>query len=337
MSKIDKLRRDPALFFRDARSPLVRRVGEIAAPLWTPAVRRLLLEPGRALAAGGVPVISAAARALEARASRRRRAAIAAAGDPLVSVIMAAYDAAATLDAAIASVVEQTHPRLEVIVVDDASGDDTLALVRRWAERDRRVAAVASPANLGAALARNRGLARATGEYACFQDADDVSDPERIERQLAALIEGGATLCVCNSERVDPSGRRVEVNGRAVAKATISMMFRRAPVLERVGYLRPMPVSEDAEYYERIKAAFGRGCEVVLHAPLLSQRFAPDSLLFSDGATERDGDRVRHRRSPEAERAWAEALAAIARIREGDESPYVGPGPGLDDDDAEAP
>lgn len=324
MSKIDKLRRDPALFFRDSKSELVRRVGEISAPLWTPAVRELLLDPRRALSARRVPIVSAVARALEARAAARRRALIAGAGEPAVSVIMAAYNASDTIDAAIASVLAQTHARLELIVVDDASGDDTAAIARRRAERDPRVVTIASSRNAGAAIARNRGLAAATGEYACFQDADDTADRERVERQLAALLEGPAIMSVCNAERVDETGRRVEVNGRWVAKATISAMFRRAPVLERVGFLRPMRVSEDAEYYERIRAAFGPGAEVVLHAPLLSQRFSPGSLLFGDGATERDGDRVRHRRSADAERAWAEALAAIERIRAGRESPYVG-------------
>jgi glycosyltransferase involved in cell wall biosynthesis len=323
VSKLDKLRRDPALFFRDSRWPLVRRAGEIAAPLWTDRVREILLDPRRALAVDTVPVLSGVARILEDRAARDRRAVIEAAGTPQVSVIMAAKDAARTIDAAIASVVDQSHERLELIVIDDGSGDATRAAAERWASRDERIAVLANPASRGAAVARNRGLARAAGDFVAFQDADDVSDPERLERQIAPLLDGAAVMSVCNSARVDEAGERVAVNDRSVAKATISMVFRRAPVLERIGYLRPLRVSEDAEYYERIKAAFGPGAEVVIHTALLAQRFSPGSLLFSDGTTERDGDRVAHRRSAEADRAWSEAMAVIDRIRAGVEDPYV--------------
>ena len=329
MSKLGKFRRDPALFFRDSSSPLARRAGEITSGLWRRSlVRGLLLDPGRVLAEERIPAISTVARAIERRAAARRQTAIEAAGTPPVSVIMAAHDAAETIDRAIASVLAQTYERLELIVVDDGSADDTLAIARRWSERDARVTAVASPANQGAAMARNRGLSLATGELVAFQDADDVSDPERLERQVAPLCTSSAILSVCNAERVDETGRRLEINGTAFTKAPISMVFRREPVLERIGYLRPMHVSEDAEYYERIKATFGPGAEIVVHAPLLSQRFSPRSLLFSDGATERVGHRVAHARSAEADRAWTEALAIVDRIRAGLESPYVGYDPG---------
>lgn len=329
MSKLDKFRRDPALFFRDSSSPLARRTGKITSGLWRRSlVRNLLLDPGRALANEGIPAISRVARAIEGRAAARRQTAIGAAGTPRVSVIMAAHDAAETIDGAIASVLAQTYERLELIVVDDGSADDTLAIARRWSERDARVTAVANPENQGAAMARNRGLSLATGDLVAFQDADDVSDPERLERQVAPLCNSSAILSVCNAERNDETGRRLEVNGRAFTKTPISMVFRREPVLERIGYLRAMRVSEDAEYYERIKAAFGPGAEIVIHAPLLAQRFSPGSLLFSDGATERIGHRVSHRRSAEADRAWSEALAAIERIRAGLEDPYVAYDPG---------
>ena len=127
---------------------------------------------------------------------------------------------------------------------------------------------------------------------------------------------------MCNSERVDREGRRLTINGHEVEKATISMMFRLPEVRERVGFMRAMRVGEDAEYYERVKAVFGS--EIVLHATLLSQRFAPGSLLFSDGQTTTDGGEVRHRRSAEAERVWRAALETIAEIRAGRADPYVG-------------
>ena len=326
MSKLRKFRRNPELFFRDSRHRIVRAVGSIGAgALRRDAVRALLADPVDALSRARVPVVSAAVRAAEARTAARRRSAIERAGNPEVTVIMAARNASATIGAAIDSIAGQSHPNWNLVVVDDASTDDTRAIAEDRAARDARIRVVAGDAQRGAAGARNLGLRGATGDYVTFQDADDTSRPDRLERQLAALVRHpSAVVCLCNCQRVDARGDVVAINGRRVSKAVVAMLFRRAPVLERLGYFAKLRVSEDAEYYERMRAVFGDGAEVYVFKTLYLQRYAPSSLLFSDGDTTAVGDgRVVHVRSAEAEAELARVRDEHRKIRAGEVSGYV--------------
>lgn len=102
---------------------------------------------------------------------------------PLVSVVVPAHNAGRWIAECIGSLLSQTVQDVEVIVIDDASSDDTLSVVR--AAADSRVVVVANERNIGAAASRNRGIERATGEFLAFMDADDIALPYRFEKQLA--------------------------------------------------------------------------------------------------------------------------------------------------------
>jgi glycosyltransferase involved in cell wall biosynthesis len=110
-----------------------------------------------------------------------------------VSIVIPAYNAAATIDETLISVRAQSHTNLEIIVVDDGSTDGTAAIVKRHAADDRRITLV-SQANAGVAAARNHGWARATSDLIAFVDADDLFAPTKIERQVAALAAGGDSI-----------------------------------------------------------------------------------------------------------------------------------------------
>lgn len=124
---------------------------------------------------------------------------------PVVSVVIAAHDAAATIDAAIASAQAQTLREIEIIVVDDASRDDTPARVEARAGLDPRVQLVASTRNGGPGRARNAGLARARGAWVAVLDADDAFAPDRLVR-LLALADGGAEMVADNLRLEGPEG-----------------------------------------------------------------------------------------------------------------------------------
>jgi len=102
---------------------------------------------------------------------------------PLVSVVIPAYNAAATLPATLDSVLAQTYPRIEIVVVDDGSHDGTPDVLARYALRVRRI----RQANGGLAAARNTGLAAAQGAFIALLDADDLCEPERIGAQVAFM------------------------------------------------------------------------------------------------------------------------------------------------------
>lgn len=105
-----------------------------------------------------------------------------------VSVIIPAYNASATLDRTLASVRAQSHQKLEIIVVDDGSKDDTVDLVMRHAEEDSRIQLVSQP-NGGVASARNHGIEVATSNWVAPLDADDVWHPDTVKNFLAAAEE----------------------------------------------------------------------------------------------------------------------------------------------------
>lgn len=103
---------------------------------------------------------------------------------PMVSIIVPAFNAAPWLKQTLESALAQTHPAIEIIVVDDGSRDDTLAIGRAFASRSVRVL---SQPNRGASAARNHGLRQAQGDFIQFLDADDLLAPDKIARQIERL------------------------------------------------------------------------------------------------------------------------------------------------------
>lgn len=101
-----------------------------------------------------------------------------------VSVVMPAFNAAATITEAIHSVLTQTYQNLELVVCDDASTDNTVAIVRSFA--DERIRLLQNTSNQGEGITRDRAIANASGNWIAVLDADDAWYPERLARLVAA-------------------------------------------------------------------------------------------------------------------------------------------------------
>jgi succinoglycan biosynthesis protein ExoO len=126
-----------------------------------------------------------------------------------VSVLIAAFNAAGCIARALASVQAQSVRELEVLVIDDASTDETAAIVASHAERDPRIRLLRAPVNRGPGVARNLGLEAARGEWIAILDADDRFHPERIGRLLALAGRHGADM-VADNLHLCPDGRPSE-------------------------------------------------------------------------------------------------------------------------------
>jgi glycosyltransferase involved in cell wall biosynthesis len=128
--------------------------------------------------------------------------------DDTVSVIVPAYNAAATIGETLRSCLAQTHRELEVIVVDDGSTDGTAEIVRSFVTRDPRVRLL-QQRNAGVAAARNLAIAHAEGAHVAPLDADDLWHPEKISLQVAAMRQGGPRVGVvyCWRRLIDVTGR----------------------------------------------------------------------------------------------------------------------------------
>lgn len=103
---------------------------------------------------------------------------------PLISVIIPNYNYAEFVDEAIESVLSQTYKKIEIIVVDDGSTDNSMDILSSYSSEITLV----SQSNSGVSSARNAGLAKATGEYVCFLDSDDIWFPNKIEIQISHLL-----------------------------------------------------------------------------------------------------------------------------------------------------
>ncbi|HEY2482635.1 MAG TPA: glycosyltransferase family A protein [Caulobacteraceae bacterium] len=114
---------------------------------------------------------------------------------PLVSVLIPCFNAEAWVAETLDSVLAQSWPSLEIIVVDDGSTDRSAAIIADYADRG---VTLIRQTNQGTSAARNRAFAASSGDFIQHLDADDVLDPEKIERQVARLAD--ASDCVCTGE-----------------------------------------------------------------------------------------------------------------------------------------
>jgi glycosyltransferase involved in cell wall biosynthesis len=197
--------------------------------------------------------------------------------NPRVSVVIPTYERAGKVPKTIDSALAQTFTDLEVIVVDDGSSDGTgEMLAARYGERIRYVA----QRNQGASVARNRGIEEARGEWIAFLDSDDVWEPEKLERQFAALEQMGVQCGACYTDvyllnypetrtffqlaeenyrheglvGVNPEAPRLLVRpGGAGMVICLSSLLVRAEVIKKAGGFDPkLLYSQDSEFMFRL-------------------------------------------------------------------------------------
>lgn len=132
-------------------------------------------------------------------------------GEPLVSIIIPAYNAERTIGGCLDSAAAQTTDSLEVIVIDDGSTDCTAHIVDDYAEGDCRIMRV-SQANSGVACARNKGIKLASGRYLMFLDADDELPPESLSALIETIETHHASLAFGSFEEFTETGRSWRVD-----------------------------------------------------------------------------------------------------------------------------
>lgn len=148
---------------------------------------------------------------------------------PQASIIVPAYNVAETLGETLRSLLAQTHPDFEIVVVDDGSTDRTVAVARSFG--DPRIRVVQQP-NRGLAGARNTGIAAARGAYVGFCDADDLWRPTKLAAHVAHLQANPEVgLSYSGSELIDAAGRPTGLAQRPRLRGvTAAHVFRRNPV-----------------------------------------------------------------------------------------------------------
>lgn len=208
-----------------------------------------------------------------------------------VSVIMPAYNTEKYIRTAIESILNQTFSEFEFIIIDDGSTDNTWNIVQEFSKIDPRIKAIKNEKNLGISPSRNKGVNMAQGEYIAWQDADDISLPTRLEKQLQFMEEHAKTGVVGGFLRFfDEKGENGFRKYRADDKGLRDRIFRYSPIAQPAamirknclksvgGYNEGYPLAEDIDLFFRLgeKYEFSNLQEIIL-----KYREHPDSATFT--------------------------------------------------------
>ena len=221
---------------------------------------------------------------------------------PLVSTIIPVFDRRELLEAAVKSVLEQSHRPIEIIVVDDGSSEPYQTFYATLEARHPELRVI-EQANQGPGVARQAGLDQAMGEFIQFLDSDDVVLPSKFEHQVAALMNSPAA-CACygpcvQTEMLDLSSaelralRPMRVTGQKVESlfpqmltqrwwSTSSPLYRRS-TLDEIGPWSTLRNEEDWEYDARLASL---GQMVVWVSELVSVRRMHQNQLSDEGASD---------------------------------------------------
>lgn len=230
--------------------------------------------------------------------------------NPIVSVLMPVYNAEKYVAEAVESILGQTFGDFEFLIIDDGSLDGSLAILKRYAEKDQRIRLVSRP-NTGYVVALNEMLRLARGKYIARMDADDVALPERFSRQVEFLDIELDVVCVGGAhEVIDEQGRvlltRLELpeNNHEIQQLALAghgsichpcAMIRRASLIKVGGYNEAMLPAEDLDLWLRLGEV---GALANLKDTVLKYRLHTNSVS--------EQNRIQQRRNAReaCERAW---------------------------------
>ncbi|MBB5575589.1 glycosyltransferase family 2 protein [Rhizobium paranaense] len=184
-----------------------------------------------------------------------------------VAVVVPMFNAERTIGATLASICQQTHQALDIVVVDDGSSDRSTSIVAAYAKQDRRIRMLRQT-NSGVAAARNTGAAATDAEFLAFVDADDLWAPSKVALQWQALDKGGpsAGLAYCWYALIDEDSRVFSLHNQPSAEGHVlqrmcrnnfvgngSSMLMRRSAFEKAGKFDPS-----------LRARKAQGCEDLL-------------------------------------------------------------------------
>ena len=183
---------------------------------------------------------------------------------PQITVLMSVYNNEKVVARAIGSILNQTYKDFEFLIIDDASTDDTSRIIDSY--KDKRIRTIRNKNNLGLTKSLNIGLRTAGGKYVARIDADDISLPERLAKQIDFLEENpDFVLCGTSYHIIDKKGNTIkdivyntnpeklyyDLNFQNII-AHSSIMFKKGKVLSVGGYSDKYRYSQDFDLWQRL-------------------------------------------------------------------------------------
>lgn len=201
---------------------------------------------------------------------------------PLVSVIMPAWNAEKSIQAAANSILKQTWKKLELLIIDDASDDGTWGEMQKIASMDDRVRIFRNPVNVGPYVSKNILLSKARGEYITGHDSDDWAHPQHLERLMGVILksENSVLACTFSMLRLEPNGffdRFAPVGSFSfdgvAREAPISLIISAELLKTKFGSWDCVRFGADSELLSRIEHALGSAYRKVDCVTLLCMNY----------------------------------------------------------------
>ena len=127
-------------------------------------------------------------------------------GSALVSIVSPAWNSSKFIGETIESVQQQTYSNWELLVIDDASTDDTVDVVSSYCIKDNRIKCIKLPKNMGPGMARQKGIELARGQFIAFLDSDDLWYPQKLQKQISFMKNFGCAFTCTAYEQIDEEG-----------------------------------------------------------------------------------------------------------------------------------
>lgn len=210
--------------------------------------------------------------------------------NPLVSVIMPAYNVKKYIAEAIESILSQTYSNWELIIADDASTDTTREVVSNYVDKDLRIKLICLDKNSGPVIARNKAIGKSSGEYLAMLDADDVSLPDRLAKQVGFLeYNKDIDFVGSSAELIDENGETVGRKTKPLTHEEIkfplllqtqfvmsSVILRKKAFAEACGFDNAYLYAEDYDMWTKL-LTLGKKCANIPKV-LIQYRIQPQSV-----------------------------------------------------------
>ncbi|MBU2540164.1 glycosyltransferase [Patescibacteria group bacterium] len=175
--------------------------------------------------------------------------------NPKVSVIMAVFNGQQYVGEAIKNILEQTFKNFEFIIVNDGSTDKTEEILTNWEKKDSRIKIISNPSNIGLTKSLNKAIDVVQGKYIARQDADDISLPQRLEKQVV-FLEDHLEIKVLGT-----FGYAINQEGKILREETLpvshqdikNVLIRRNPFIHTSVMIRKEIINKVGKYNEDFK------------------------------------------------------------------------------------
>ena len=146
--------------------------------------------------------------------------------NPLVSIITPTFNSQEFIKQSIDSILDQTYKNWELVLVDDASTDNTIKVINSYISKHPNIYLIKNTTNQGAGVSRNKGIKAAKGDFIAFLDADDLWLPHKLETQIELMLKNNLDVCFSSYDLMDEVGNKLNKKVNALPVLTYKKLLK---------------------------------------------------------------------------------------------------------------